>query len=164
MWAAGGECKERQPTPGHYHRNGCTAQKTAQKKPRQEAGLVCGSAMGACRRSQRAEGISGRPANSTRQTHHRLHSAPAPNKSPATGSGAKFFQTGLPKCELTANPSRQYHTVGCTARGRLAPAETNRDRHRAVIPLAKGFRFGPRTKKPRQSGAKSNHEGSRKCE
>src|SRR4051794_18751194 len=46
MWAAGGECKERQPTPGHYHRNGCTAQKTAQKKPRQEAGLVCGSARG----------------------------------------------------------------------------------------------------------------------
>jgi hypothetical protein len=56
-----------------------------------------------------------------------LRGGPA-RKSPCRGAGLVAYE-GLPKCELTANPPRQYHSR-CTARGRT------------------------RMKKPRRSGAK----------
>ena len=70
------------PTPRQYH-SWLRSAPHEKAPPREEAGLVLVSSMGP------AEGISGKPAKSTRQTHHRLHAArgDARMKKPRRGQG-----------------------------------------------------------------------------
>ena len=93
-----------------------------------------------------------------------LRGGPA-RKSPAA-AGLSRVHRGL-AAAITANPPRQYHSrlhsagEKCASRDAyLAPGgpETNRDPRRAVIPLAKGSRFGPThdaRKSPAEAGQRS---------
>ena len=97
------------------------------KAPPEGAGLsLRGLSDGACRRFQRAESISGKPTDLTRQTHHRLHAALA-RKSPAE-AGLSSFRGFAPVAGKQTHECNS--TVGCTVqcvRGtphEKSPAET----------------------------------------
>ena len=118
-----------------------------------------------------AEGISGKPAKSTRQTHHRLHAArgDARMKKPRRGAGLSLSHVGhhawacrsIPEDSKPTDSTRR-RSIGCTAHG-----DSHHVKQTVIqsgcIPTRIRFSVRPAHEKPRQSGAKSNHEG-RRCD
>ena len=76
--------------------------------------------------------IKGLPVEA-QQAHH-LNAAGATEKAPP-GAGLSSCE-GLPKCELTANPPRQYHSRLHSARPQKKPRRSGAKFHSVGLPLA----------------------------
>jgi hypothetical protein len=85
------------------------------QKPRQAAGLSLH--VSCCHnRACRSLPEDSKPTTPTPRPHHRLH---GPKQKPRQGDGAKFFQTGLPRCD--ARQTHQRHSTVATARSHPYP-------------------------------------------